>query len=260
MVPKDHSETSPSMSFQGADSASSSLDPSDGLEAGIRGSVDISPRFTSTTTSGTSSSLLRVPMWPTAEPEYSRDFTGDKGGEGGARKNGSGTETFDSTGSDNIDESTSANTMKNANITSNLASLSTGSRNMNRSNSAGHSPVGEERRAPRGRMERAYSDIFFQMAAPENVADVASNDTGDNHARHTIGSKTKYVLYDPANHKKKSRKHLNTICEEVCTKIGKKALSIVRCFFYGLYEILVLGPGVGTDSEEGTVPTLRVNY
>jgi hypothetical protein len=244
---KELNEASPPTSFQGADCSSTSFDYSEGLEAGMRGTMDISPRFISS--SASSSSSARFPMWPTAEPEHHADVTTDRGEEGAARgKNGSGTETFES---DNLDENTCANTVKNSNIAGNLAGISGGTKHMNRSSSSGHSPLGDDRRAPKGRMERAYSDIFFQMAAPEHVADVKKDEIGVDHSHHTIGNKTKYTLYDPANQKKKSRKHLNTICEEVCTKMGKKALSVLRCFFYGLYEILVLGPGVGKEAEEG---------
>jgi hypothetical protein len=246
---RDVNEASPATSFQGADCSSTSYDHSEGLEAGMRGTVDISPRFTTSCASSSSSSSARIPMWPTAEPEHPVKTTADRGEEGAVwGRNGSGTETFDN---NSLDENTCANTAKNANIASSLASISGGSKHLNRSSSSGHSPVGDDRRAPRGRMERAYSDIFFQMAAPEHVADVKKDETRVDHSHHTIGHKTKYTLYDPANQKKKSRKQLNTICEEVCTKMGKKALSVLRCFFYGLYEILVLGPGVGNETEEG---------
>lgn len=120
--------------------------------------------------------------------------------------------------------------------------------------------IPESGRGVRGRVKRAYSDIFFEMAKPEHIH-------GSHSLRHThkrLNGKvvtTTEVIPDPEikvklsnlNSQKKPLKPRRN-CSELCSLIWRKFMSgfkhFLRISSHGLYEILVFGPSAGHDQND----------
>ena len=123
-------------------------------------------------------------------------------------------------------------------------------------------PTGEAR-GLRGRGKRAYSDIFFEMAKPEQVL-------GSHSLRHTHQRlngklvKTTEIIPDPEIQEKygmyksptkppKPQKSCTETCSYVIGKLLRGLKYFMKCLLHGLYEILVFGPPTEhhEDAQEG---------
>lgn len=203
-------------------------------------------------------STPRMQMWPTAEPEIlpTPPMIMDKNST--ANNNGSGKNESNA----RMDEENE----KNRAIINSITSVSgVGSKVPTISDN--NSTPEDSKFVPRGRMKRAYSDIFFQMAPPENLQPHQLQKTqiltqSDNKMNITerIGDDEKYTLYNPNNYKSEEKK-CSTICSEIAWKILRKIGSLFHCFLYGLYAILVFGPTIHhtKEDEEGKIKYFSQN-
>ena len=126
-------------------------------------------------------------------------------------------------------------------------------------------PTGEAR-GLRGRGKRAYSDIFFEMAKPEQVL-------GSHSLRHThqrLNGKLvttteiipdpeiqeKYGMYKSPTKPPKPQKSCTETCSYVIGKFLLGFKYFLKCLLHGLYEILVFGPPTEhhEDAPEGKKP------
>ena len=201
----------------------------------------------SSAVSGSIDSTPRMQMWPTAEPE---EVPTDTRG------------TYDSNPRTHNTHTEEEINKKNNTIINSITRISgIGSKVPPISD---NSNPEDSRFAPKGRMKRAYSDIFFQMAPPENpkphqiqtIQMIAQLDNDNKmNINDRIGDDKKYTLYNPNNYKSEDQKKCSTICSESAWKILRIVGSLFRCLLYGLYAILVFGPTIHNtkEDEEGKI-------
>jgi hypothetical protein len=112
-------------------------------------------------------------------------------------------------------------------------------------------------RSNKSKTQLSHSDRFFEMAHPDSIGEVTSQQAGDKSAPHVnAGIKDGGV---PSNGPQSCYDKLRAF-KEFSGRMYKKSLPLLRQLFDGLYHVLVLGPHVAGGSEDGKGKVSRLLY